>query len=141
LFKVSSTVYSAIVYLSLVVAQNQAAQIVLKLPPRSNRDYMYTKLNWLTVNQLVAYHTLIAVYRVRQSKEPEYLARILCKDTKQGNIVMKNKELGLYRNSFIFRGSVMWNELHKNLKTEKQIGKFKTGLKKWVMETIPRFLG
>ena len=50
---------------------------------------MYNKLNWLTVNQLIAYHTLIAVYRVRQSREPEYLAVSMCRDNKQGNIVMK----------------------------------------------------
>ena len=90
----------------------------------------------MTVNQLIAYHTLIIVFRIRQSKEPEYLARPLCRDNKQGNIVMENTRLGIYRSSFIFRGSVMWN-----CKLEKKVGKFKMGLKKWVMEKILRFLG
>ena len=125
---------------ALQVQQNQAAQIVLKLPPRSSRDFMYTKLNWLTVHQLITYHTLIAVYRIRNSKEPEYLANILCRDNKKGNIVMKNTDLGLYRSSFIFRGSVSWNELPDDLKLEKKIGKFKVELKKWVIEKIPRFI-
>ena len=125
---------------SLQVLQNQAAQIVLKLPPRSNREKMFGELTWLTVQQLIAYHTLLAVYRVRQSKEPEYLAEILCRDNKTGNIVMENTTLCLYRSSFIFRGSVMWNKMPNMLKKENKIGKFKLGMKKWVLENIPRFL-
>ena len=75
----------------------------------------------MTVNQLIASHTLIAVFRIRKSKEPEYLARPLCRDKKQGNIVMENTMLGSYRNSFIFRGSVMWNMLPKYYKVEKKV--------------------
>ena len=80
---------------SLQVQQNKAAQIVLSLPPRSNREYMYSKLGWLTVNQLVVYHTLIIVYRIRESKEPEYLAGILCKTSRQGQncIIVENIKL------------------------------------------------
>ena len=33
---------------------------------------MYDKLGWMTVNQLAAYHTILAVYRIRRSKEPAY---------------------------------------------------------------------
>ena len=102
---------------------------------------MYTRLNWMTVNQLIAYHTLIAVFRIRKSKEPEYLARLLCRDNKKGNIVMENTKLGSYRNSFIFRGSIMWNRLPKDCKVEKKVGKFKMRLKTWTHENIPRFLG
>ena len=46
----------------LQVQQNRAAQIVLGFPPRTNRDLMYDRLNWLTVQQLIVYHTLISVY-------------------------------------------------------------------------------
>ena len=125
----------------LQVQQNQAAQIVLRLPPRTHRDLMYNKLNWMTVNQLIAYHTLITVFRIRLSREPEYLAIALCRDNKQGNIIMENTRLGSYRDSFIFRGSVMWNRLPKDCKVEKKIGKFKRKLKQWVSENILRFLG
>ena len=69
------------------------------------------------------------------------MSSLLCRDNKAGNIVMKNTRLGLYRESFIFRGSVMWNELSKELKDEKKIGNIKKGLKKWVMPSISRFLG
>ena len=52
----------------LQVQQNKAAQIVLNFPPRTSRELMFDKLKWLTVSQLIAYHTAITVYRVRLSK-------------------------------------------------------------------------
>ena len=123
------------------VQQNKAAQIVLKLPPRSNRDNMYDKLGWLTVNQLIVYHTLISVYRIRDSKEPEYLANILGNTSRQGQntIIVENIKLGLVRRSFTNRGARQWNMLPAALREEPKIGKFKKALKKWVLENVTRF--
>ena len=42
----------------LQVLQNKAAQVVTHSPPRAERRAMYARLKWLTVNQLIAYHTL-----------------------------------------------------------------------------------
>ena len=125
----------------LQVQQNRAAQIVLSLPPRSSRDLMFDKLAWLTVQQLIAYHTLITVYRIRKSQEPEYLFGILGRDNSTGHIIMKNKQLGLYRNGFIFRGSVLWNKLPKEIRFETKMGKFKKGLRKWVFDNVARLPG
>ena len=52
---------------SLQVQQNKAAQIVLNFPPRTNMGLMFDQLEWLTVHQLIAYHTLISVYRIRSA--------------------------------------------------------------------------
>ena len=52
------------------------------------------RLGWLTVQQLIAYHTIIAVYRVRESKEPERLANFLTRDNMFGSIIIKNTSLG-----------------------------------------------
>ena len=53
---------------------------------------------------------------------------------------MKNIELGLYRESFIFRGAVSWNKLPLNLRKEVKIRNFKIGLRVWVKENIIRFV-
>jgi hypothetical protein len=125
----------------LQVQQNRAAQIVLSFPPRTSRDLMYNKLDWLTVQQLIAYQTLITVYRIRQSREPEHLAGILASDNHNGHIIMKNTQLSLYRNSFVFRGSLLWNKLPRMLRTETKLSKFKKDLRKWVVGNISRFDG
>ena len=126
---------------TLQVHQNRAAQIVLNSPPRTSRDWMFDKLGWMTVQQLIAYHTLIAIYRIRQSKEPEHLSDILTKDNRYGHIIMKNTVLGLYRNSFVFRGTLLWNRLPETLRKLDNIGKFKKNIRNWVESNVDRFAG
>ena len=124
------------------VQQNKAAQIVLSLPQRSHRNTMYDKLNWLTVNQLIVYHTLISVHRIRLKGEPEYLADILGKTSRQAgeDIIVENIKLGLVRKSFTFRGATQWNKLPPDLRREPKLGKFKKRLRNWIGENVERFL-
>ena len=79
------------------VLQNKAAQIVMRAPPRAHRDHLYDSLGWLTVNQLVVYHTCITVYRIRQAKEPEYLAEQLQFDNRNGRGLSQISSLALHR--------------------------------------------
>ena len=125
---------------TLQVLQNRAARIVLNLPPRANRNTMFEKLGWMSVKQLIAYHTLLAVYRVRQSQEPEYLARELMRDNNRGNIIVQNSRLGLYKNSFVPRGSTLWNKLPRELRNITKIGNFKQKLRKWVEDNVMKFV-
>ena len=125
---------------SLQVLQNKAAQIVTRSPPRSVRKPMFDKLDWLSVNQLIAYHTLLQIYKIRSTREPEYMSEILRKDNRNGHIVVTNTELTLAKKSFSFRGSQLWNSLPDNIRNSLKIGIFKKSCKKWVKETVPRFL-
>ena len=123
----------------LQVQQNRAAQCVLGLPPRTSRSILFEKLGWTTLQQLVAYHTIITIFRIRKKGEPEHLASYLCRDNIYGNIIVKTSDKDYYRNSFIYRGSTLWNKVPKFLREETKIGTFKKKLKSWVMQTIPRF--
>ena len=123
----------------LQTLQNRAARLVLNFPPRSNRERMFIKLKWLSVRQLIAYHTLISVYKVRVDQVPENLARIICRDNHNGFIIVKNTRLQLYRDSFVFRGSLLWNKLPRDVRNEQKLSKFKIRAKEWVLQMIPRF--
>ena len=125
----------------LQVQQNKAAQIVLNFPPRTSRDLMFDKLKWLTVSQLIAYHTAITVYRVRLSKSPEHLANLLCRENHNGHIILKNPKLQVYKDSFIFRGGILWNKLPRELRSCLTFPKFKSDLKGLITGNIPRFVG
>ena len=114
--------------------------MVTHSPPRATRNPMYDRLGWLTVNQLVTYHTLLAVYRVRSTGEPEYLAESLCNDNRNDNIIVKNTKLSLLKNSFKFRGACDWNELPISLRSINKIGIFKKAVKVWIQQNVPRFL-
>ena len=125
---------------SLQVLQNKAAQIVTRSPPRAVRNPMFDKLDWLSVNQLVVYHTLLQVYNIRSSREPEYLSQALRDDNRNVNIIISNTDLSLAKNSFVFRGAKLWNNLPPNIRNNFKISKFKKESRKWVKENISRFL-
>ena len=123
----------------LQILQNKAAQIVTKVPPRFNRNFMFDKLNWMTVNQLVAYHTGITIYKIRKNGHPEYLAKIFKETTFNGNIRLPRYRLELAERSFSIRGSKLWNSMPSEVKAQEKITGFKKAYRKWVIEHIPRF--
>ena len=122
------------------VLQNKVAQLVTHSPPRAVRNPMFDKLGWLTVNQLVRYHTLLAVFRIKRSGEPEYLAESLCNENRTGKIIVQNLKLTLAKKSFKVRGSCQWNALPAELRNLEEIGTFKKEIKLWIKNNIPRFL-
>ena len=92
------------------------------------------------MNQLIVYHTLLTVYRIRQSGEPEYLAEQLQFDNRNGRVIVPNCKLVLAQRSFCMRGADSWNRLPENIRIARKIGKFKVGMKQWVKYNIPRFV-
>ena len=125
---------------AMQVLQNKAARIVTKSPPRAHRDTMFDRLGWLTVQQLVAYHTVLAIYRIRQGSEPEYLARQLENDNRNGRLIVPNCKLGLAMKSFCMRGADTWNSLPPQIRQLRKIRDFKMNTKDWVKRNVPRFI-
>ena len=98
---------------------------------------MFAALNWLTVNQLVTYHSLIAVYKIRKSNEPEYLFNLLSNDNFQGQIVVLSSQLSLCKRSFCFRVAKSWN-IPESIRSIQTLVSFKRELETWLK--IQRFL-
>ena len=94
----------------------------------------------LTVNQLIAYHTLLTVFKIRQSGEPEYLASKLQDDSRTGRIILTNTRLTLFMKSFVWRGAATWNQLSLELRKSTKIGHFKNGAREWVLRNTAPFL-
>lgn len=101
---------------SLQVLQNCAARFALNCPPRFHREDMFDKLGWLTVRQLIAYLSLVLVQRVKESNEPEFLAACFRRVNHNGHILVHNTPLELYRSSFVYRTSILWNKLPRRLR-------------------------
>ena len=124
---------------SIQSLQNKAAQIVTRSPPRANRAWMYDKLDWLSVNQQIAYHTLLQVFRVRQNKEPEYLYHCLGENSRNGRIFVPRANLTLMKESFTYRGIHLWNSIPSSMRGITKATPFKREARKWTKEKIPRF--
>ena len=123
----------------LQVLQNKAGQLVAHKPPHTNRNALFDQLGWMSVSQLIVYHTVLLVFKIRKASEPEYLATFLKNDGRTGKIIIPNTKLGLTQKSFCYRGSANWNTLPEDLRKSVNIGTFKFGLKKWILQNIPRF--
>ena len=54
---------------------------------------------------------------------------------------MMNPKLHVYKESFIFRGAILWNKLPRILRTATKIGKFKKDIREWIASNVPRFVG
>ena len=96
---------------SLQIMQNKAARLVTHAPQRSSRREIFNQLNWLTVNQLVFYHSALSTFRIRGSNEPENLSRILTRNNRAQRIIIPNTNLTLAKNSYCYRGASQWNSL------------------------------
>ena len=124
---------------SIQIMQNKAARLVTHLPLRTPRTEIFKEIGWLTVNQLIFYHTALSTYRIRQSREPEYLSSIMSRNNLTERIIVSNTTPTLAKNSFSFRGSTQWNSLPENIRKIQQISQFKTQLKKWILMNVAQF--
>ena len=81
------------------------------------------------------------MFRIIHAREPEYLVKMLKQDNRLGNIIVENSKLGLFKKSFVPRGSTLWNKLPKDLKIIQKVARFKNELRKWIDENVEKFPG
>ena len=101
---------------------------------------MYDSSGYLTVRQLIFYHTTLSIYKIKKTKEPEYLYEILSKENIRKNIVIDNTKMKLAKNSFTIRGPENWNLIPHDIRNERVIRTFKTRLKTWILKNVPHFI-
>ena len=123
----------------LQVIQNKIARIVTRSKYRRNRTEMFDGIKWITVKQLTIYHTLMTIYRIRRSGEPEYLSSDLCNDNTNAKIIIPMSNLTLYRQFFIYRGIQNWNSLPGYLRSIKDYTALKRSLRQWIHKEVEKF--
>ena len=125
---------------ALQVMQNKAARLVSHFPVRAHRKEIFGTLGWLSVNQLIFYHSALSTYRIRQSMEPEYLSSLLTRDGRTGRIIVPNPTLTLAKKSYCYRGSAQWNTIPENIRNIRKVGMFKAQLRKWIFLNVTQFV-
>ena len=100
----------------------------------------------LSVNQLIAYTTLVSIFKIKISGKPAYLAQRLSflgqndrvNNRRNGNSTNIDFRLARGREGMLYRGSKLYNSLDPSLKTESKVNKFKFKLKDWIFRKIPQ---
>ena len=128
----------------LQVLQNKALRLVNYEDRSIPTVQLLNSTSSLSVHQLGAYLTLSQVFKIKESKLPEYhyerlfgncdqMVNIRSLDFNQKNV---NFDLTLSRGSFFYQGSKLWTALPRELKMLKKSGNFKKKCKEWVRLNI-----
>ena len=102
--------------------------------------------NSLSIQQMVAYYTLIMVHKVTLTGKPSYIAgKLRLRDESERELRAwggRMVEIPAYtletsRAGFVYRGGKLYNSVSRSLREETSIARFKEGAKKWVTAQIP----
>ena len=130
---------------SLQILQNRAARIVTKLDWKTSTAVILSQCGWLSVNQLVVYHSVVMVFKVLQNKQPKPLHSMFPLDYSYNTSQARSKSikqtghpsLDLWQDSFRWRAARSYNQLPASMKNLQSVEAFKLEAKKWVRGNIP----
>ena len=105
---------------------------------------LLSQVGWLSVNQLIFYHSVLQIYKVNKSQTPKYLDNMFSwtfnYNTRQavgGLIRLVGKpKLDITRNSFRWRAANQFNQLPAEIRTYPTLASFKIKAKTWLTENV-----
>ena len=128
---------------SLQVLLNKTARIVTRKSWFPLSRILMKECNWLSVQQLVQYHTLVSVFNIVNTKRPKYLYDKMCTTVHQYNTRTTVKygenytgKSSLAMNSFCYRGSILFNRLQIEIRETVNAATFKKKAKEWIRANI-----
>ena len=148
----SSIMYIIIVYGScseylkdcLQVVQNTAARCVTGLAWTTPVAVLLLQFGWLSVRQLIMFHSLVTVFKIKQDGKPIYLNEKLSRSfnyetrLSKTNAIRKTEKIGSdYRKlSFIPRSSNQWIIPPAKIRNLTELKHFKTELRSWIKKNV-----
>ena len=129
---------------ALQVLQNRAARQVTKLSWFTPSRKLLKQCNWLSIKQLIFYHSALTVFRTTRTKTPLYLSQHLntghpfpTRLAAGGGLRVEGIHGGLVSKSFLIRAAKDFNIIPANIRICKTLPAFKQQLKKWIKANIP----
>ena len=127
---------------ALQVTQNKAAKYVTGLSWFTPTRTLLKQCGWLSVRQLVFYHTVLSVHKTVIGGKPKYARDKLCQESSQHTrqqVKFSQKISGKSersQTSFFYRGALDYNRLPVDLKNIDSLQTFKRKLKVWIRSQI-----
>jgi hypothetical protein len=128
----------------LQVLQNKAARFVTQLDIFTRQEKLLQQCGWLSVKQLVDFHSLVTVFKAKLEQKPAFLQKIISQKfncntraATSGSIVFNQSISGdIAKLAFISRSTKLWNTLPPQIKQAEKIGIFKWKLKTWIKNNV-----
>ena len=129
---------------ALQVLQNKVARTVARVDWNTPVREIFNQVGWLSVQQLAFYHSVLLVYKVKSSHQPQYLSsmfnwsyRYNTRQADKGQIRLEGRpRLEITSNSFKWRAARQFNQLPSDILTSKTIKAFKGRVKSWIRENV-----
>lgn len=127
--------------------QNKCMRNILRLNRFAHEEDMLEMLNFLNVQQIINYYTLIFIYKITKGNAPEYLSERIVynnqnprKNTLRSrcNIELVNATKTCSQNSLFYKGIALFNRIPLDLRNETSVEIFKHKLKKVVIMELSK---
>ena len=144
---------------ALQVCQNKAARLVTRMGRFTPTKVLLLQCGWLSVKQLMVYHSLTLLHKVFLSHKPDFLFKKITSGSPQHNTrqalataralaasgvhsqpSIPACNLALTRSSWCWAAVHWYGQLPPSVRSETKIEMFKPRLKSWVSENIENLL-
>ena len=130
---------------SLQVIMNKAARVVTRLDWSTPTRELLSQCGWLSVNQLIFYHSVLQLHKVRLSGTPKYLFTMhnswsyqyRTRQAENNLVQVRGKpNLELTKHSYKWRAARQYNQLPTDIRKCSNIKSFKVKVKTWIKTNI-----
>ena len=111
---------------------NNSARYILNGARRWKTDRLMTEVNWLRVDEMMEFHSLLTLWKILRKQTPKYLAQkfIIGDDWR---ISTSSPRLQITASAFRWRSRQMWNRLPDDIRLLDNISGFKKHLRTWIV--------
>ena len=108
----------------------RAVKIILFNPLLSTKEKQKV-LDILPLNKQLEFNKLMSVFKTRTNLVPDYVTNLLTKSNlpNSNNYLLPTTRINLFKTSFTFSGTHMWNSLPLSLKLCTSLSTFKKNLR------------
>ena len=126
------------------VAENAVMRMMTGFDYISSTMELLQKSNLLSINQVIAYHTLVQVYNIKSKRLPSYHYRRLFGrlDGEGSTRSVSNHECRIEfsssqaRGLFFYQGGLLWNRIPQQMKNIQNLTLFKKQARRWTLNNI-----
>ena len=128
---------------SLQIVQNKAVRFVTCRDKYTHIVELLKQCGWLSIRQLIFYHSVISIFKTLQTTYPKYIFSKLSSEFPYNTRLAQSEsvrmglafqcKLELTEKSFLNRATVSYNKLPAELRQVRKLETFKEQLKIWVL--------
>ena len=134
----------------LQMVHNCSARLILGRRKYDRVTPMLAELHWLPVKERIIYKICLFAFKCLDHSAPQYLQDLIIPYKQERSLRSANKNLiekyaavqkrtAAGKRSFAFNAGKYWNLLPKELRFTRKIDRFKSDLKTFLFENVPKF--